>query len=100
MRGGAADAELDGALAAVGLAIATGDLWLVVICFKRRTVLGGVAGVVGIPLVALAVASGLSGSAADAALVIALIFLILGTVLYRVGQAFERLLDQEPEEGV
>jgi len=79
--------------------VVAGDVWLVVICWKRRTVLGGVAGVVGIALVAFAVASGLRGSAAEAALMIAVIFLILGTALYRLGQALERLLDDEPEDG-
>ena len=88
-----------GALAAVGVAIAAADVLLVAICWKSRTVLGGVAGVVGIPLVVFAIASGLTGSVAEAALVIALISLIVGTALYGLGLAFERLLDADPEDG-
>lgn len=79
--------------AAGSAAIAVGDLWLVVVCWKRRAVLGGVAGVAGIPLVALAIASGLSGSASEGALVVALALLIVGVGLYVLGQDFERLLD-------
>lgn len=80
-------------LAAAGGAIAAGDLWLVVVCWKRRTVLGGLAGAVGIPLVALAIASGARDSAGEGALVIALVLLFVGVGLYVLGQVFERLLD-------
>jgi hypothetical protein len=88
-----------GALAAGGVAIAAGDVLLVAISWKSRAVLGGVAGGVGISLVGFAIASGLTGGDAEAALVIALIFLIVGTALYGLGQAFERLLDADPEDG-
>jgi uncharacterized membrane protein YczE len=87
-----------GTLAACAIVIATADLGLIVISWKRRTVLGGVAGVLGIGLVAFAIASSLRGDAADAALVIALIFLIVGGVLFGLGQAVERLLDEQPED--
>ena len=81
----------------VAAAIATADLWLVAISWRSRTVLGGVAGVVGIALVVVAIGSGLTGSAA-AALVVALILLIVGTALYGLGRALERLLDADPED--
>jgi hypothetical protein len=84
-----------GALAAGAVAIVIGDLLLVAISWKSRTVLGGVGGVVGVPLVVFAIASGPTGSAAEAALVIALIFLIVGTALYGLGRSFERLLDAD-----
>ena len=88
-------------LAAGVVAVAIADLSLVAICWRRRTVLGGVAAAVGIPLVAFAIIiSGLRGRAATAAvLLVALIFLIVASALYGLGQAFERLLDEEPEDG-
>jgi hypothetical protein len=73
-------------------------LWLVVICWRRRTVLERAAGTSGLALVALWIASGLSGSAPRAAPVIALIFLLVARALYRLGQNVERLLDEEPED--
>ena len=88
-----------GALAAGAVAVAAGDLLLVAISFNSRTVLAGVGGVVGIPLVAITIATGLTGGRAEAALVIALIFLIVGLALYGLGRAFERLLDADPEDG-
>ncbi len=86
-------------LAAGAVSIAVADLWLVVICWRRRTVLGGVAAAVGIPFVAFAIISGPSGRTAKAAVLVALIFLIVGSALYGLGQALERLLDEEPEDG-
>jgi hypothetical protein len=86
-------------LAAGAVAIAIADLSLVAICWRRRTVLGGVAAAVGIPLVAFAIISGLSGRAATAAMLVALIFLIVGSALHGLGRAFERLLDEEPGDG-
>ena len=55
-------------------------------------------GAVGIPLVAFAIASGPTGGAAEGALAIALILLTVGVVLYSLGKAFERLLDEPPKE--
>jgi hypothetical protein len=75
-------------------------LWLVVICWRRRTVLGGAEGTSGLALVAFAIPSGLSGSAPRAALAIALIFLVLARTLYRLGENVERLLDEEPEDEI
>ncbi|MGO9956871.1 MAG: hypothetical protein ACLP50_12970 [Solirubrobacteraceae bacterium] len=86
-------------LAAGAGSIAVADLWLAVICWRRRTVLGGVASTTVLALVGFAIASGLRGSAARSALVIAAVFLLVGIVLYWLGQGFERLLDDEPEDG-
>jgi hypothetical protein len=91
-------ALMAGALAAGGVAVATADLVLVAISWRSRTVLGGLLGAIGIPLVAFAIASGPGGNAAVATLAIALIFLIVGAVLYGIGQVFERLLDADPED--
>jgi hypothetical protein len=73
-------------------------LWLVVICWRRRTVLESAAVTSGLALVALWIASGLSRSAPRAAPVIAHIFLLVARALYRLGQNVERLLDEEPED--
>ncbi len=86
-----------GVLAGAGLAIVAGDVWLVVICWKHRTVLGALGGLVGIPLVLFAVLTGLAGGTGMASLGIALMFLILGACLYVLGHALERLLDEEAE---
>ena len=83
------------ALAAGSAVIATGDVGLIVVCWKHRAVLAGVLGIVGIALVAFAVASGLTGSVGEGALVIAVITLVVGFGLYGLGQALERLLDGE-----
>ena len=87
-----------GAFAAGAVAVAVGDSWLLAKCWRTRTVLGGILAAVGIALVGLAVASRLSGGAGGAALLIAGAFSVVGGVLYGIGQAFERLLDDEPED--
>ena len=60
--------------------------------------LGGILAAVGIALVGLAVASRLTGGAGDAALLVAGAFSVMGWVLYGLGQAFERLLDDKSED--
>ena len=87
-----------GAFAAGAVAVAVGDSWLLAKCWRTRTVLGGILAAVGIALVGLAVASRVSGGAGGAALLIAGAFSVMGWVLYGLGQAFERLLDDEPED--
>jgi hypothetical protein len=87
-----------GVLAAGALAMAGAAVTLVVICWRARAVLPGFAAAVGIALVAFAIASGLRGRAARDALLISLIFVLLGSVLYGLGQTFERLLEGQPED--
>ena len=87
-----------GAFAAGAVAVVVGDSWLLAKCWRTRTVLGGILAAVGIALVGLAVASRLTGGAGDAALLVAGAFSVMGWVLYGLGQAFERLLDDEPED--
>lgn len=86
------------ALAAGGAAIAVGDLWLIAICWRRRTVLGAVLGAAGIPLVIFALVSGPNVDRADGTLALALALLITGVGLYGLGQALERLLEDAPDE--
>ena len=87
-----------GAFAAGAVAVVVGDSWLLAKCWRTRTVLGGILAAVGIALVGLAVASRLTGGAGGAALLIAGAFSVVSGVLYGIGQAFERLLDDEPED--
>jgi len=86
------------ALTVAGLVVAAGDVSLVLACWKRRSVLGGVLGACGIPLVALAIVTGPSRGTSKQALVIAALALVIGTALYGLGQVFERLLDDAPED--
>jgi hypothetical protein len=86
------------ALVATGLAIATGSTFLVVICWKTRTSLGGILGAVSIGLVALAIASGPAHGGGDYQLAGAGVALVLGATLYGIGHALQRLLDDDAEE--
>jgi hypothetical protein len=90
--------ELDVAtlIAASGL-IALGDIALVVICWRSRTVLGGLLGVAGIPLVVFAAVPGFGRGESKDALLGAGIALAIGAALYGLGHVLERLLDEEPE---
>ncbi len=81
-------------------AVVVADGWLVVACWRRRSVLGGLCALTGAPLVALALAAGLSGGTGRGALIISIVVLLIGIVLLGLGQTVQRLLDQEPEEGV
>jgi hypothetical protein len=84
--------------AAAGVAIAAGNLALLVRCWKRRSVLGGMLAALGLPLALFAVVSGVTRGAGEDALVGALIALVVGTALYFLGQAVQRLLDEDPED--
>ena len=86
-------------LAAAGAAVCAADLALLVVCVKRRSVLPGVCALVGVPLVAVAFASGLSGATAQGALLIAAITLLIGLGLWRLSETIWRLLGDAPEEG-
>jgi len=88
------------ALTAAALAVAVGDLWLVVTCWKTRSVLAGFLAATGAAIVLLAVVAGAAGNYRAAALAIAAIMLATGVALYRLGQLMERLLDREPDDPV
>ena len=83
---------------AAGVAIAAGNLALLVRCWKRRSVLGGMLAALGLPLALLALVLGATRGAGEDALVGALIALVVGTALYLLGQAVQRLLDEDPED--
>ena len=78
--------------------IALGNLLLLVTCWKRRTALGGLLGAVGVALVAFAIARVPSRGADELALWAAVGTLLFGSALYALGQLFERLLDDGPDD--
>jgi hypothetical protein len=71
-----------------------------VICWKTRTVLGGLFGAISICFVAFAIASGPAHGMSGYPLVGAGVALFVGAALYGIGHALERLLDDEPGESV
>ena len=83
---------------AAAVPLAAAGLWLVAVCWRRRSVLALICGVAGI---ALAVAAGTwpAGSGATDALAGALAAIVIGAVLLALGQAIQRVLDEEPDMG-
>ena len=73
---------MDQAVLAAGVAIALGNLSLLVICWKRRAALGGLLGAVGVALVAFALARGPTRGAGELAVLAAVGSLLLGSALY------------------
>jgi len=78
------------------IVLAAGNLALLVLCWRRRSVLGGVLAALGLPAALFAVVSGPTHGAGEGALAGALTALVLGTALYLLGQALQRLLDEDP----
>jgi len=78
--------------------IALGNLLLLVTCWKRRTALGGLLGAVGVALVVFAIARVPSRGGGELALWAAVGTLLFGSALYALGQLFERLLDDGPDD--
>ena len=86
------------AFTAAGLAIAAGDLWLLVSCWRSRNVLAGLLGATGLLIVLLAAVAAPARRHRDAALLIAAITLAIGVSLYGLGRSVQRLLDHEPDD--
>ena len=86
------------AVLAASVVIALGNFLLLMICWKRRTALGGLLGAVGVALVAFAIARVPSRGAGELALWGAVGTLFFGSALYALGQLFERLLDDGPDD--
>jgi hypothetical protein len=83
---------------AAAVLLAAAGLWLAVVCWRKRSVLGLVCGVAGIAL-AVAAGTGLAGSGATDGLIGALAAILIGAVLYVLGQAIQSVLDEEPDTG-
>jgi hypothetical protein len=90
---------LSALLLAAAVAVGVGDLLLLLACWRSRTALGGVLGLVGLALAVWAIVAGPMRGAGKLALVGALVALVLGSLLYAAGKALTRVL-QEPEERV
>jgi hypothetical protein len=84
------------AVLAIGVAITLCDLLLVVRCWRSRTILGGLLGALGLLLVGLAVAGHPNSPASRYELIGAGVALAIGTALYGIGQALQRLLEDDP----
>ena len=89
---------MDAALTAGGVLIALGDVALVAISWRDKSVLGGMLGLVGIPLALFSRLDAGTRASSEQALVIAAGALVLGAALVALGRALERLLDTEPED--
>jgi hypothetical protein len=87
------------ALTLGGAVVALGDAALALISWRSRIVLPFILGLIGIPLVVFALFSGVTRRPSEQALLIAAGALVLGTALFALGRALERLLDSEPEDG-
>lgn len=86
------------AVTAAGVVVAVGDLSLVIISWRSQTALAGVLGATGVPVVALAIARGARGQVSEYAIVLAAVLLGIGIVLYALGQALQRMLEDGPDD--
>lgn len=86
------------ALTLGGVVVLLGNAALVTVSWRKRSVLAGVLGLIGIPLVAFALVSGMTRHRSELALLVAAVALLLGSALFALGQALDRLLEAEPED--
>ena len=82
----------------VALVVGLADVALVVVSWRSRSVLPGLLGAVGVAATAFAITRGPGRGARDYAIVIAGLTLVIGCVLYGLGQVFERILDDHPDD--
>jgi hypothetical protein len=75
------------------------QLRLLVLSWRVRSVLPLLCAIVGVALAGLALVSPPAGHRPGVALALALIVLVIGTVLYGIGQTLWSLLDDEPSVG-
>lgn len=90
---------MTGVLVFAAAAIVVADVWLLVVCWRRQSVLGGLCGLLGVSVVVFAFASGVTNGIGEGALIISIVVVLIGIVLLALGQTLQRLLDQVPEEG-
>lgn len=84
---------------AMGVLVITGGGWLLVRCWRRRAVLAGLCAAAGIALLVLTIVLGFRDGARELGLIMALVAVVIGSVLFRLGQTLQRMLDTEPEAG-
>ena len=82
------------------VALGAAGAWLVAFSWRRGSVLALLCGILGIASAVLAGKAGWAGRGATDALAGSLAAVTIGTVLLVLGQAVQRLLDQEPDECV
>ena len=82
-----------------GVIVALSDGALVVVSWRSRSVLSGILGFIGIPLVAFALLAGSNRQTDEQVLLVAAGALVLGIALFALGRALERLLNAEPRDG-
>jgi hypothetical protein len=85
------------ALAAAGVLVVAGDIYLCVACWKRESVLGGVLGAASAAAVLFGMAGGAGRHVAHYSLAVGAVALVIGTALYGIGHVLERLLENEAE---
>jgi hypothetical protein len=83
---------------AIAVALVAGSALLVVIGWRSRTALAGLLGVVGFVLAGSTILSGPAARAGEYMLAGAGAALALGSALYGIGRALQRLLDREPDD--
>ena len=81
-----------------GLVVLLGDAALVSASWRNRSVLAGILGLIGIPLVAFALLSRMTRHRSELVVLVAAVALVLGSALFALGQALDRLLEAEPED--
>ncbi len=86
-------------LAAVTIVTGSGNLWLLSIGWRHRSVLPALCAAAGAALAVNAIASGASTAAGHDQLAGAVASLLIGFVLDGLGQSIWKLLNYEPEEG-
>jgi len=84
---------------AAAAVLGAAHLRLLVLSWRVRSVLPFLCAIVGVALAGLALVSAPAGHRADVELALALIVLIIGTILYGIGQALWSVLDDAPSGG-
>ncbi len=90
-------AEMPTLVLAAAVVLGAAGLAVVVVCWRLRSVLGLLCGLLGVASAVLGATSGHAGIGATVELAGALAAIVIGTVLMALGQAIQRLLDQEPD---
>lgn len=81
---------------AAAAVLGAAQLRLLVLSWRVRSVLPLLCAIVGVALAGFALVSAPVGHRADVEFALALIVLVIGTILYGIGQTLWRLLDDKP----
>jgi ABC-type thiamin/hydroxymethylpyrimidine transport system permease subunit len=86
-------------LTLTAVVVAGADLVLLVLSWKSRSVLPGMLAASGIVATTLAITGGLSPRSGEYATILAGIALGIGAILYALGRALWRVLEDDDDEG-